>query len=134
MTELQQPFPAEQSDPDDVEQRACPKCDAQPGSPYRSRGGAGRLRLTHRRFTMVPRLMKALRVPTRRTAVRADHGGGTPPPGDGDGATPPDPDDALRRFTEAVTASGLRERDGGWLSGLRESIPDPGPVPSSRFL
>jgi hypothetical protein len=53
---------------------------------------------------------------------------------DGDGSTPPDTDEGLRRFTEAVTAAGTRGRDGGWLGGIREYIPDAGPVPSSRFL
>ena len=58
----------------------------------------------------------------------------------GDGNTPPDRDEDLRRFVEAVTAvtaataTGAPERDGGWLSGVREYIPDAGPVPSSRFL
>jgi hypothetical protein len=52
----------------------------------------------------------------------------------GDGGTPPDPDEDLRRFVDAVTDSGGRERDGGWLSGLREYVPDTGPVLSSRFL
>jgi len=51
---------------------------------------------------------------------------------EGDGSAPPDPDEGLRRFVEAVTAPGTR--DGGWLSGIREYIPDAGPVPSSRFL
>ena len=52
---------------------------------------------------------------------------------EGDGSTPPDPDEGLRRFVEAVTAAGTRERDGGWLGGIREYIPDAGPVPSNRF-
>ena len=52
----------------------------------------------------------------------------------GDGNTPPDPDEGLRRFVEAVTAAGTPERDGRWLSGIRDYIPDAGPVPSSRFL
>jgi hypothetical protein len=52
----------------------------------------------------------------------------------GDGGTPPDPDENLRRFVDAVAGAGGRERDGGWLSGLREYVPDAGPVPSSRFL
>jgi hypothetical protein len=56
----------------------------------------------------------------------------TPLQDEGDGSTPPDPDDRLRRFAEAVTAAGTRERD-GWLGGIREYIPDAGPVPSSRF-
>lgn len=53
---------------------------------------------------------------------------------EGDGSAPPDPDEGLRGFVEAVTAAGARERDGGWLDGPREYIPDAGPVPSSRFL
>ncbi|WP_437065229.1 hypothetical protein [Streptomyces sp. enrichment culture] len=40
ITDPQQPSPTDRSDADDVEQHACPKCDAQPGSPCRSRGGA----------------------------------------------------------------------------------------------
>ncbi|WP_426404941.1 hypothetical protein ACN9M0_35780 [Streptomyces sp. R-07] len=40
MTDTQEPSPSDRSDADDVEQHACPKCDAQPGSPCRSRGGA----------------------------------------------------------------------------------------------
>ena len=58
----------------------------------------------------------------------------TPEQDEGDGNTPPDPDEGLRRFAEAVTAAGTRERDGSWLGGIREYIPDAGPVPSSRFL
>ncbi|MER6076039.1 recombinase family protein [Streptomyces sp. NPDC001817] len=87
MTDPQQPSPTERSDADDVEQHACPKCDAQPGSPCRSRGGAVASAYHTRRFTMVPRLKKALRVPTP-----ADRGPGrpwrpgTPPP------APIDPD------------------------------------------
>ncbi|MFF5161437.1 hypothetical protein ACFY3N_35590 [Streptomyces sp. NPDC000348] len=64
MTVPQQPSPADRSDADDVEQHACPKCDAQPGSPCRSRGGAVASAYHTRRFTTVPRLKKALRVPT----------------------------------------------------------------------
>ena len=58
-----------------------------------------------------------------------------PHPGtdDGDGSAPPDLDEALRRFVQAVTATDARERDGSWLSGSRQYIPDAGPVPSSRF-
>ncbi|MGW2480741.1 zinc finger domain-containing protein [Streptomyces sp. NPDC001571] len=44
MTDPQQPFPANRADADDVEQHACPKCDAQPGSPCRPRGGEGNSR------------------------------------------------------------------------------------------
>jgi tetratricopeptide (TPR) repeat protein len=58
----------------------------------------------------------------------------TPEQDEGDGCTPPDPDEGLRRFVEAVAAAAPREHDGGWLGGLREWIPDPGPVPSNRFL
>ena len=58
----------------------------------------------------------------------------TPEQDEGDGNTPPDPDEGLRGFVEAVTAAGARERDGGWLGGIREYIPDPGPVGSSSFL
>jgi hypothetical protein len=53
---------------------------------------------------------------------------------EGDGETPPDPDEDLQRFAAAVTSPAARERDGGWLGGIREYIPDAGPVPSSRFL
>lgn len=57
-----------------------------------------------------------------------------PVPDEGDGSAPPDPDETLRRFAEAVTARGARGTDGGWLGGIREYIPDAGPVPSTRFL
>jgi hypothetical protein len=67
-------------------------------------------------------------------AIAADIAHATPEQDEGDGNTPPDPDEGLRRFVEAVTAAGTRERDGGWLGGIREYIPDAGPVPSSRFL
>jgi hypothetical protein len=33
-----------------------------------------------------------------------------------------------------MTAAGAGERDGSWLGGIREYIPDAGPVSSSRFL
>jgi hypothetical protein len=67
-------------------------------------------------------------------AIAADIARTTPEPDEGDGSTPPDPDEGLRRFAATVTAAGARERDGGWLGGIREYIPDAGPVPSSRFL
>jgi hypothetical protein len=67
-------------------------------------------------------------------AVAAEITGATPQPDQGDGSTPPDPDDDLRHFMEAVTAPDARERDGNWLGGIREYIPDTGPVPSSRFI
>jgi hypothetical protein len=66
--------------------------------------------------------------------VAAQLAGTAPEPGEGDGDTPPDPDEALRRFAEAVSGPRARERDGGWLGGVREYIRDAGPVPSSRFL
>lgn len=81
VTDPQTPSPSEQSDADDVEWHACPKCDTQPGSPCRSRSGAVTSAYHTRRFTLVPRLKKALRVPTP-----ADRGPGqpwrpgTPPP------------------------------------------------------
>ena len=64
-------------------------------------------------------------------AVAAEIARAMPEPDEGDGGTPPDTDEGLRRFVEAVTSPGTR--DGGWLSGIREYIPDAGPVPSSRF-
>jgi hypothetical protein len=69
----------------------------------------------------------------RRTGIIAAEIAGTTPEQDpGDGGTPPDLDEDLRRFVDTV--AGGRERDGGWLSGLREYVPDAGPVPSSRFF
>jgi hypothetical protein len=58
----------------------------------------------------------------------------TPEQDQGDGGTPPDTDENLRRFVDAVAGAGGRERDGGWLSGVREYVPDAASVPSSRFL
>ncbi|MET8138027.1 recombinase family protein [Streptomyces sp. NPDC005251] len=87
MTDPRHPSSADRSDADDVEAHACPKCEAQPGSPCRSRGGAVASAYHTRRFTRVPRLKKALRVSTP-----ADRGAGrpwrpgTPPP------APIDPD------------------------------------------
>lgn len=71
----------------------------------------------------------------RPIAAIADEVASTAPDLDeGDSSAPPDPDEGLRGFVEAVTTAGARERDGGWLDGPREYIPDAGPVPSSRFL
>ena len=53
---------------------------------------------------------------------------------EGDGTAPADPDDQLRRLVQAVTADDARDRDGGWLGGLREHVPNSGPVPSSRLV
>ncbi|WP_369367814.1 recombinase family protein [Streptomyces sp. CG4] len=78
MTDAQDPSPR---DADDVERHPCPRCDVQPGSPCRSRGGAVAGAYHTGRFTKVPRLAKLLRVQTP-----ADRGPGqpwrpgTPPP------------------------------------------------------
>jgi hypothetical protein len=66
--------------------------------------------------------------------VAAEIHGAAPQRDEGDGSTPPDPDDGLRHFVETVTAPEARGRDGGWLGGIREYITDAGPVPSNRFL
>jgi hypothetical protein len=66
--------------------------------------------------------------------IAAEIAGTTPHSDEGDGSAPPDPGDSLRHFAETVTAPQPRDRDGSWLSGIREYIPDPGPVPSNRFL
>ncbi|GDY60528.1 hypothetical protein SVIO_111510 [Streptomyces violaceusniger] len=64
MTAPHEPSGTDASDADDVERHPCPKCDAQPGSPCRSRGGAVTSAYHTGRFTKVPRLAKKLRVPT----------------------------------------------------------------------
>ncbi|MFD3694938.1 hypothetical protein ACFWUZ_02040 [Streptomyces sp. NPDC058646] len=43
----------------------------------------------------------------------------------GDGAAPRDPDEAFRAYAAAVAP--------GWLTGTRDHLGSPGPVPSSRF-
>jgi len=58
----------------------------------------------------------------------------TPAQDEGDGEAPPDLDEDLQRFVAAITTPAARDRDGGWLGGMREYIRDAGPVPSSRFL
>ncbi|MGX6606588.1 recombinase family protein [Micromonosporaceae bacterium Da 78-11] len=71
----------ETRDADDVERHPCPRCQAQPGSPCRSRSGAVATSYHTGRFTKVRRLSKELRVLTP-----ADRGPGqpwrpgTPPP------------------------------------------------------
>ena len=67
-------------------------------------------------------------------AIAAEIIHAAPEQDDGDGSAPPDPDQDLRDFAATVTAPGARERDGGWLGGIREYIPDAGPVPSNRFI
>lgn len=67
-------------------------------------------------------------------AIAAEIARITPEQDQGDGNTPADPGEGLRRFAGAVMAAGTRDRDGGWLGGIREYIPDSGPIPSSRFL
>jgi hypothetical protein len=64
-------------------------------------------------------------------AVAAEIARARPEPDEGDGSAPPDPGEGLplRRG-----GHGPGHPDGGWLSGIREYIPDAGPVPSSRFL
>ncbi|WP_428999869.1 zinc finger domain-containing protein [Streptomyces cyaneogriseus] len=74
MTDPQAPSSSKQSDADEVERYACPKCDTRPGSPCRSRSGAVTSAYHTRRFTLVPRLKKALRVPPRPTAGRGSPG------------------------------------------------------------
>ncbi|MFE3192937.1 hypothetical protein ACFXHA_28270 [Nocardia sp. NPDC059240] len=60
------------------------------------------------------------------TEIAADIVHADPTPDPGDGETPPDPDDILARL---VTVT----RD-AWLTGPRDRVNSPGPVPSSRFL
>ena len=51
-----------------------------------------------------------------------------------DGSAPADPDDGLRCFVRVLADDRARERDGGWLGGIREWVHNSGPVPSSRFV
>lgn|GEM_PF-2954358 len=58
--------------------------------------------------------------------IAAELAAAEPETDEGDGATPPDPDEVLAGFVSAVA--------GTWLTARREYIGSPGPVPSSRFL
>ncbi|WP_443042411.1 zinc finger domain-containing protein [Streptomyces sp. B21-101] len=92
--DTQDPLP---SDADDVELHPCPRCDVQPGSPCRSRGGAVAGAYHTGGFTKVPRLAKLLRVQTP-----ADRGPGQPwRPG-----TPPPPAQPSRTPQARTFASG----------------------------
>ncbi|MEV6678176.1 hypothetical protein AB0N09_15110 [Streptomyces erythrochromogenes] len=57
--------------------------------------------------------------------IARDVAAADPAPDGGDGATPPDPDEAFRAFAAGVAP--------GWLTGPRDRVASPGPVPSSRF-
>ncbi|MFE6905430.1 hypothetical protein [Streptomyces erythrochromogenes] len=58
--------------------------------------------------------------------IARDVAAADPAPDGGDGATPPDPDGAFRAFAAGVAP--------GWLTGPRDRVASPGPVPSSRFV
>ncbi|MCX5403209.1 hypothetical protein OHA37_04845 [Streptomyces sp. NBC_00335] len=57
--------------------------------------------------------------------IARDIAAADPTPDEGDGATPPDTDEAFRAYAAALAP--------GWLTGPRDRIGSPGPVPSSRF-
>lgn len=58
--------------------------------------------------------------------IAAELAATTPETDEGDGAAPPDPDEALVGFVDAVGET--------WLIAAREFVGSAGPVPSSRFL
>ncbi|WP_183064131.1 hypothetical protein [Streptomyces sp. gCLA4] len=57
--------------------------------------------------------------------IARDIAAADPAPDGGDGAAPPDPDEAFRAFVAGVAP--------GWLAAPRDRVASPGPVPSSRF-
>ncbi|MFI5760997.1 hypothetical protein ACIA8F_08625 [Streptomyces sp. NPDC051563] len=57
--------------------------------------------------------------------IARDIAAADPAADEGDGATPPDTDEAFRAYAAALAP--------GWLTGPRDRIGSPGPVPSSRF-
>ncbi|MFB7462994.1 hypothetical protein ACFCZ1_05720 [Streptomyces sp. NPDC056224] len=58
-------------------------------------------------------------------AIARDIASADPAADEGDGETPPDPDEAFRAYAAAVAP--------GWLTGTRDRIGSAGPVHSSRF-
>ncbi|MGW6781662.1 hypothetical protein ACWF7Q_03150, partial [Streptomyces sp. NPDC054987] len=63
--------------------------------------------------------------PRPEEEIARDVAAADPAPDGGDGAAPPDPDEAFRAFAAGVAP--------GWLAAPRDRISSPGPVPSSRF-
>lgn len=57
--------------------------------------------------------------------IARDIAAADPTADEGDGATPPDTDEAFRAYAAALAP--------GWLTGPRDRIGSAGPVPSSRF-
>ena len=64
-------------------------------------------------------------------AIAAEIVHATPEQDEGDGNTPPDLDESLRRFVGAVTAAGTRDRDGGWPGGSASTSPTPARYPAA---
>ncbi|WP_328302115.1 hypothetical protein OG389_31940 [Streptomyces sp. NBC_00435] len=57
--------------------------------------------------------------------IARDVAAADPTADEGDGTTPPDTDEAFRAYAAALAP--------GWLTGPRDRVGSPGPVPSSRF-
>ncbi|UGY90278.1 recombinase family protein [Streptomyces gobiensis] len=76
------------SDADDVERHPCPRCAAEPGSPYRSRRGAVAGSYHTGRFTSAPALEAATGADTSRPGPGQPWRPGTPPPAPIDPDTP----------------------------------------------